>query len=157
MRRLQGQRRRVQSCQPDSAALGREGRSVLALDLDNFKSINERYGHPVGDNVLKEVVQRCLRAIRSGDSVARVGGEEFMVLLTNSALGASCVTAERLRCSIGDKAFVSGALHLADVTVSIGVSQFGRDGGDTVEAILRMADRRLYIAKHLGRNRVIAA
>ncbi|MEO6279596.1 GGDEF domain-containing protein [Roseateles sp.] len=155
----ENRRRFFERTEAEVERVGRGGApfSVLALDLDNFKSINDRYGHPVGDDVLKEVVQRCLRVIRSNDSVARVGGEEFMVLLPNSALEAARVTAERLRSSIASNVFVSGVQHLADVTVSIGVSQFGRDGADTVEAILRMADERMYIAKQLGRDRVISA
>jgi diguanylate cyclase (GGDEF)-like protein len=130
--------------------------SLLSLDLDNFKSINDRYGHQVGDDILKGFVQKCLDAIRPYDGVARVGGEEFMVLLPRAALEAAHVIAERLRAAIASASFESGTRQLTAVTVSIGVSQFGRDG-DTIDAILRVADQRMYDAKHQGRNRVVAA
>ena len=129
--------------------------SVLALDLDNFKAINDRYGHQVGDDVLKAFVKKCTAAIRPYDGVARVGGEEFMVLLPQTALEAACVIAERVRTAIARTSFESGAQRPMTVTVSIGVSQSGFDG-DTIEEILRVADERLYSAKHQGRNRVIA-
>ena len=129
--------------------------SVLALDLDNFKSINDRYGHQVGDDILKAFVKKSVAAIRPYDGVARVGGEEFMILLPQTALEAARVVAERVRTAIAGTSFESGTQRLT-VTVSIGASQSGLDG-DTIEAILKVADERLYCAKHQGRNRVIAA
>jgi diguanylate cyclase (GGDEF)-like protein len=129
---------------------------VLALDLDNFKSINDRYGHQVGDDVLKGFVQTCVAAIRAYDYVARVGGEEFMVLLPQAALEGALVIAERLRTAVASASFQSGAQRLTGVTVSVGIARSGSDG-DTIDDILRVADERLYNAKHQGRNRVIAA
>lgn len=130
--------------------------SVLALDLDNFKAINDRFGHQVGDDILKGFVQKCLDSIRPYDGVARVGGEEFMILLPQTSLDGARVIAERLRTDVANTAFESGLQRLTVVTVSIGVSQSGRDG-DTIDEILRVADQRLYHAKHQGRNRVITA
>jgi diguanylate cyclase (GGDEF)-like protein len=130
--------------------------SVLALDLDNFKSINDRYGHQAGDDILKAFVQKSLAAIRPYDGIARVGGEEFMVLLPQAALEAARIIAERVRAAIASTSFESGTLRGTAVTVSIGVSQFGLDG-HTIGEVLRVADERLYKAKHQGRNRVIAA
>jgi diguanylate cyclase (GGDEF)-like protein len=130
--------------------------SVVALDLDNFKSINDRYGHQVGDDILKSFVGHCREAIRPYDSVARVGGEEFMVLLPLTALEGATAVAERLRLAVASASFVSGEERLIAVTVSSGISQAGPDG-DNIDAILRVADARLYHAKHQGRNRVIAA
>ncbi|WP_266171192.1 GGDEF domain-containing protein [Dyella subtropica] len=130
--------------------------SLLSVDLDNFKSINDHYGHRVGDDILKGFVQKSLDAIRPYDDFARVGGEEFMVLLPQAALAGAHATAERLRAAIASASFESGAHRLSAVTISIGVSEFGRDG-DTIDAILRVADERMYIAKHQGRNRVVAA
>ncbi|BCX69015.1 MULTISPECIES: diguanylate cyclase [Pseudomonas] len=127
--------------------------SVLALDLDNFKSINDRFGHQVGDDILKSFVEKCLDSIRPYDGVARVGGEEFMILLPQTSLEGAHVIAERLRSSVANSSF-HGLQRSTVVTVSIGVSQSGRDG-DTIEAILRAADQRLYHAKHEGRNRVV--
>lgn len=130
--------------------------SVLALDLDNFKSINDRFGHQVGDDILKSFVQKCLDSIRPYDGVARVGGEEFMILLPQTSLEGARVIAERLRTTVANTSFNSGLQRLTVVTVSIGISQSGHDG-DTIEAILHVADQRLYHAKHQGRNRVVTA
>jgi diguanylate cyclase (GGDEF)-like protein len=129
---------------------------VLAIDLDNFKAVNDRYGHQVGDDVLKGFVQTCVAAIRPYDGIARVGGEEFMVLLPQAALEVALVVAERLRTAVACASFQSGAQRLSDVTVSIGIAQSGSDG-DTIDDILRIADERLYNAKHQGRNRVVSA
>jgi diguanylate cyclase (GGDEF)-like protein len=129
---------------------------VLALDLDHFKSVNDRYGHRVGDDVLKGFVQTCIAEIRPYDGVARVGGEEFMVLIPQSVLEAALVVAERLRIAVAGASFQSGVQRLTGVTVSIGIAQSGSDG-DTIDDILRVADERLYRAKHQGRNRVITA
>jgi diguanylate cyclase (GGDEF)-like protein len=129
---------------------------VLALDLDHFKSVNDRYGHRVGDDVLKGFVQTCISEIRPYDGVARVGGEEFMVLIPQSVLEAALVVAERLRIAVASASFQSGVQRLTGVTVSIGIAQSGSDG-DTIDDILRVADERLYRAKHQGRNRVITA
>jgi diguanylate cyclase (GGDEF)-like protein len=127
--------------------------SLLALDLDNFKSINDRFGHQVGDDILKSFVEICLDSIRPYDGVARVGGEEFMILLPQTSLEGAHVIAERLRSTVANSSF-HGLPRSTVVTVSIGVSQSCRDG-DTIEVILRTADQRLYHAKHEGRNRVV--
>jgi diguanylate cyclase (GGDEF)-like protein len=129
--------------------------SLLAFDLDNFKKINDSYGHQAGDEVLRRFVQKCLDAIRPYDGVARVGGEEFMVLLPQAALESARSVAERVRGAVASDEFYTGAGRAVAVTVSVGVSEFGRDG-DTIDTILRVADERLYKAKHNGRNRVVA-
>ena len=97
-----------------------------------------------------------LEVIRPYDGVARVGGEEFMVLLPQSLLEAARTIGERVRAAIARSAFEAGIGRLVEVTVSIGVSQFGPDGV-TIDTLLRVADERLYRAKHLGRNCVVAA
>ena len=130
--------------------------SLLSLDLDHFKSINDKYGHPGGDSVLCGFVQKCLDAIRPYDVVARVGGEEFMVLLPGATHDVAFAVAERLRSAIADHAFEVGIPPPIKITISIGVSEFGRDG-DTLDSFLGVADQRLYRAKHEGRNCVIAA
>jgi len=130
--------------------------SLLALDLDHFKAINDSYGHQVGDDILRGFVQKSLDAIRPYDGIARVGGEEFMVLLPQVVLAVGQSVAERIREAIANAAFGAQSGKSVALTVSIGVSQFGRDG-DTIDEILRAADERLYRAKHQGRNRVIAA
>ncbi|MEY9181274.1 GGDEF domain-containing protein [Bradyrhizobium sp. USDA 313] len=130
--------------------------SLLSLDLDHFKDINDSRGHSVGDEVLRVFVRKCLEAIRPYDSVARVGGEEFMVLLPGATLDAAGAVAERLRSAIERTAFDVGAGPSVGVTISVGVSEFRRDG-DTLDGFLNVADQRLYRAKFEGRNRVVVA
>jgi two-component system, cell cycle response regulator len=129
--------------------------SLLALDLDNFKRVNDTFGHQVGDSVLKAVVQTCLEAIRPYDGVARVGGEEFMVLLPQAALDVALMVGERIRMAIQGTRFDAMGADPLSITVSIGISQFGQDG-NTIDTVLRAADQRLYRAKNHGRNCVIA-
>ncbi|HET6309002.1 MAG TPA: GGDEF domain-containing protein [Rhodopila sp.] len=130
--------------------------SLLALDLDHFKKINDSYGHQVGDRILCDVVRECIDAIRPYDGVARVGGEEFMVLLPQVTLEAARLIAERVRAAIAGTMFETGIGRLIEVTVSIGVSEFAGDE-DTLDTILRVADERLYRAKRAGRNCVVSA
>ncbi|NTX31301.1 diguanylate cyclase [Burkholderia pyrrocinia] len=130
--------------------------SLLSLDLDHFKAINDSYGHQAGDRVLQRFVTKCLDAIRPYDGVARVGGEEFMVLLPQAALDTAQSIGERIRAAIAGAPFEAGIGKPIEVTVSVGASEFGRDG-ETIDAILCKADERLYRAKHQGRNRVVAA
>jgi diguanylate cyclase (GGDEF)-like protein len=129
--------------------------SLLALDLDNFKWVNDAYGHQVGDTVLQGFVQACLDAIRPYNGVARVGGEEFMVLLSRTSLDAALAIGERIRAATAGTTFAGETGRKVSITVSIGISQFGSDG-DTIDALLRTADQRLYHAKRHGRNRVTA-
>lgn len=129
--------------------------SLLALDLDHFKAINDSYGHQAGDQVLQRFVDKCTDAIRPYDGVARVGGEEFMVLLPQAALDTAQSVGERIRSAIAGAPFEAGIGAPITVTVSVGASEYGRDG-ETIDAILRKADERLYRAKHLGRNQVVA-
>ncbi len=128
--------------------------SLLALDLDNFKAINDHYGHQVGDEVLQGFVQKCLEEIRPYDSVARMGGEEFMVLLPQATLEVAMAIGERIRSVTENTAFTNVAVPRVILTVSIGVSQFGHDG-NTIDTIFRAADERLYRAKDHGRNCVV--
>ncbi len=130
--------------------------SVLALDLDNFKEVNDRYGHHFGDDVLKWFVQQCAAVIRPYDGVARVGGEEFMIMLPHTTMETARLIAERLRDAVATNSLRIGSQRVTDITVSIGLAQSGPDG-DTIEEILRIADGRLYDAKRRGRNRVMHA
>ncbi|NIF45249.1 GGDEF domain-containing protein [Burkholderia sp. Tr-862] len=130
--------------------------SLLSLDLDHFKAINDSYGHQAGDEVLQRFVNKCADAIRPYDGVARVGGEEFMVLLPQAALDTAKAIGERICAAIAGAPFEAGIGKQIAVTVSVGACEFGRDG-ETIDAILRKADERLYRAKHQGRNRVVTA
>ncbi|UXU89543.1 GGDEF domain-containing protein [Burkholderia sp. S-53] len=151
-------RRFIERVEAEIARARRNGApfSLLSLDLDHFKAINDSYGHQTGDQVLQRFVKKCLDAIRPYDGVARVGGEEFMVLLPQAALDTARTVGERIRAAIAGAPFENGDGKPIEVTVSVGISEFGRDG-ETIDAILRKADERLYQAKHQGRNRVIAA
>jgi diguanylate cyclase (GGDEF)-like protein len=130
--------------------------SLLSLDIDYFKMINDTYGHVGGDNVLRGFVQKCLGAIRPYDWLARVGGEEFMVLLPQTGLQSARAIGERIRAEVESCLISTGQGKVTRITVSIGVAEFGAEG-NTLDAILRVADQRLYRAKHHGRNCVVSA
>ena len=130
----------------------RDGRrmSVLMVDIDDFKSINDTHGHQRGDAVLVEVAKRLVGAVRSTDVVVRWGGEEFVILLRDCALNDAVVRAEHLRRRIADGVF-SG---VRTVTASVGAAQL--TPGDDLDSWLSRADAALYEAKRAGRNTVVA-
>ncbi|MCG5239783.1 PleD family two-component system response regulator [Azospirillum doebereinerae] len=130
--------------------------SVLMFDIDHFKVVNDSYGHAIGDEVLREVSARSSRNLRTFDLIARLGGEEFIVILPDTDGEAALIVAERLRQRIADTPFtVSTDVGEIRVTVSIGISVGGRLG-DTAEGLIRRSDEALYEAKRSGRNCVIA-
>lgn len=126
--------------------------SLLMLDCDHFKLVNDGYGHAVGDQALQNLALWGQESLRSCDIFARMGGEEFAILLPETGLNQAVEVAERLRQTVAEHPLQTFAGNLV-LTVSIGVSQV--EAGDlTVEAILVRADQALYAAKHGGRNRV---
>ena len=128
--------------------------SLLLLDLDHFKSVNDEHGHHVGDLVLKSAVERVREIVRTPDLIGRFGGEEFLVLLPDSSTEQAVLVAERIRKGLRRTPIdIEGDASLA-ITVSIGVAEFGVDGVDT-NAVLRVADQRLYRAKAQGRDQVV--
>jgi diguanylate cyclase (GGDEF)-like protein len=129
--------------------------AVLMLDLDNFKAINDGYGHAVGDEVLVGVAAILKQSVRSIDVVARYGGEEFVVVLVESTLGAALDIAERIR-SVVEVPRIRAGDKLISVTVSLGVTNC-RDGDSGPEHALTRADHALYEAKRAGRNQVHCA
>lgn len=127
--------------------------SVLFIDVDNFKSVNDLNGHEAGDSVLMEAAVRMKSMLRSQDAVARWGGDEFVVLLPDTQLGESLIVAEKIRRRIGDSPFfVCG--EETRITASFGVAEF--DQSMDIEQMLKVADEALYTAKSNGRNRVEA-
>jgi two-component system cell cycle response regulator len=124
---------------------------VLMLDLDHFKKINDTYGHPIGDMVLKEVADRIARAVRGYDLVGRYGGEEFLVVLPHCSKECAGSSAERIRRAVADRAVAAAGIEIA-VTVSIGAAVAAQ--GTASEAdVIAAADAALYRAKKAGRNR----
>jgi diguanylate cyclase (GGDEF)-like protein len=130
--------------------------SLLVLDVDHFKSINDKYGHAAGDRVLIDLTLRAESVIRNIDYLGRLGGEEFAVLLTDTSLDEANAVAERLRAvldaTVSDPDKIADALTYA---VSIGVAQL--HPGESFSHLLQRADAALYKAKQAGRNRVISA
>jgi diguanylate cyclase (GGDEF)-like protein len=126
--------------------------SVLMIDIDHFKKVNDEHGHPAGDAVLREiagVIQGCLRTV---DDVGRYGGEEFLILLPQTPHDEAMRTAERVRSHVGAHAFRAQdeALH---ITISVGVATAPAAGTDSVSGVIREADKALYRAKSAGRDR----
>ena len=127
--------------------------SILLLDVDHFKSINDRYGHTVGDLCLKEIIKRVRPILRESDFLARFGGEEFVALLPETERKGGMEVAEKLRESIEQTEFIHRTEAVA-VTISIGVTQAGADDPDP-EVLFDRVDQALYKAKRRGRNRVV--
>ena len=124
--------------------------SLLMLDVDNFKAINDTRGHQSGDRVLVEIGRRLVAVCRDTDMVARWGGEEFVILLRGCALHEGVRIAEKVRATIADTPFIDAGA----VTVSIGVAEATRQ--DDVTSWVARADEALYAAKRSGRNNVRA-
>jgi len=130
--------------------------SVLVLDIDHFKTINDSHGHDAGDSVLREFAMRLRRNIRGIDLACRLGGEEFVVVMPDTDLAKAYLVGERLRQCIAAAPFFAGErVGGLDVTASVGVAAL-EFPDDTPELILKRADQALYCAKRDGRNRVVA-
>ncbi|GAB3729901.1 hypothetical protein GCM10028794_04730 [Silanimonas algicola] len=139
--------REIERCERQSSLV-----SVLALDLDHFKAVNDAYGHAVGDEALQSFVRRLRGPLRQSDHIARPGGEEFIVLLPGAALPKALEIAERLREAVAEAPLIDPPRVV--VTVSIGVAAFRP--GDDAAALLGRADAAAYAAKRGGRDRVVA-
>jgi diguanylate cyclase len=131
------------------------GFSVAMVDIDHFKAVNDHYGHPVGDEVLRTFAQHAPQALRGTDIVSRWGGEEFVLLLPEAGLSAARIGVERLRGRVA----ATPMAHLSGVpirvTVSVGLTE--HIAGESVTQALERADRALYEAKAQGRNRTVVA
>ncbi|BBO67486.1 GGDEF domain-containing protein [Desulfosarcina alkanivorans] len=131
--------------------------SLLMMDLDDFKQLNDTYGHTVGDRMLMAFTEKCRAAVRSDDFLARYGGEEFTLILPGASLRNASKKAKQLCRSIAAAKYAaddSPRAEVVTVTVSIGVSTYRK--GDTVKSLVERADQCLYNAKAAGKNRVVA-
>ena len=126
--------------------------SLVIFDVDHFKAVNDTFGHPGGDRMLKELARACRRTTRKSDFIARLGGEEFGLLLTHADIESAANAAEHFRQTI-EQLIVEHEEHTMFVTSSFGVAELR--AGDTLESLLARADSCLYRAKELGRNRVV--
>lgn len=129
---------------------------IIILDIDNFKEINDTYGHPVGDSLLRQLADFLKSEVRQSDTVFRFGGEEFIILMPKTSPEEGYAFAERLRKLILDSKFAVGPVEL-QITSSFGVSSMRGISGNTLEDYYLAADKSLYIAKQHGKNRVEAA
>jgi diguanylate cyclase (GGDEF)-like protein len=138
----------------ERSAHGNTPVSLLAFDLDQFKKVNDSFGHPMGDRVLQVFSDVLLRELRPSDIAGRMGGDEFCAALAGCDLDGALAIARRIRGAFqGDAQFIDG--QQVGETVSIGVASNSRPGG--VELLIASADKALYRAKHLGGNRVVSA
>jgi two-component system cell cycle response regulator len=155
---LYGRRYLVSHLERQLGGAREDGRelAVVMIDVDHFKSINDRYGHSAGDRALKAIAERIMLRIRSTDLAARYGGEEFIVMMPATDRATAAVVAERLREGIAkDPVPIGGEGAAITVTASVGIAS--RRPGDSPESIIDRADRALYDAKRVGRNRVVEA
>jgi two-component system cell cycle response regulator len=128
--------------------------TVLVLDIDYFKSVNDAHGHDAGDEVLREFVLRIQKSIRGIDLACRYGGEEFVVIMPETDLAVATVVAERLRRRIASEPFpIQQGARKIELTISVGIAGLG--GTDDAASVIKRADQALYRAKRDGRNRVV--
>lgn len=127
--------------------------SVLFIDLDHFKNVNDTLGHAAGDEVLKKVTGLMQNSTREGDLLARYGGDEFVVLLPNTDAEHAAVAAEKLRASLN----TDDQLKHLGITASLGVASMDIMNATDAETLVKRADEAAYAAKHAGRNQVVIA
>lgn len=129
--------------------------SIILLDIDNFKSINDQYGHSMGDQVLKKVASLCSTAVRNTDRFGRMGGEEFVAILPNTTIDEAMDVSERIRKAIEQCAWDEfGISH--NITVSVGVSMLSNQDEGGFQKVLNLADKAMYKAKTTGKNKVVS-
>lgn len=128
--------------------------ALLMVDIDHFKEFNDKYGHQVGDEVLKQVARMLMDSVKGRDQVARYGGEEFAIMLPDTPLAGGLSVAEALRKTIGNKIYriKNSNESIPSITISLGVAVVRK--GDTAESIVKRADDALYRSKQGGRNKV---
>jgi two-component system cell cycle response regulator len=133
---------------------GADGMALLVIDVDHFKRVNDTHGHDAGDDVLRQLAARLQNGVRNFDLVARLGGEEFVVIMPEANLGFAAKAADRLRQSVAAEPFtITASGKELPVTISLGVTI--AEPGDDRARLLKRADDALYAAKAAGRNRAI--
>lgn len=149
---LYNRRHLLKVLEQQRALANREGTPfVLAfIDLDNFKDVNDEYGHSMGDEVLKQFSSLLLDSVREVDLVSRYGGEEFVILLNGVEIETASIVVERIRLAVEQLSFSKPELH---ITMSVGITQY--QAPEVIADTLARADKLLYVAKHEGRNRVV--
>lgn len=135
------------------AGASRQALSLIIADIDHFKDVNDTFGHPVGDDVLRKVCDLLIANTKGADSVARYGGEEFAIILPDTAVGAAAQLAEQIRRKLAAKRWVvKDGAAVGAITASFGVAEL--DVGESAEDLVRRADAKLYVSKAAGRNLV---
>jgi len=127
--------------------------SIIMIDIDHFKPINDQYGHPIGDQVLQFMASELQSTVRGTEIVGRYGGEEFAILLSGSDGKAAMEFAERLRATIEKTPFCVEESEIW-ITISLGVAEYN-ENNPNLETLVARADQALYVAKQMGRNRVV--
>jgi diguanylate cyclase (GGDEF)-like protein len=135
----------------EAARAGRENFGVALIDIDNFKSINDTYGHNAGDSVLRAVAKRLLEGYRTSDTVGRWGGEEFLVIMDNNNPKAFFDAADRARQVISSKPIIFEDLEIT-ITITTGLSCFNWEEPCEIISLVSDADKALYEGKHIGKN-----
>ena len=153
-----GNRRSREMLRDEMGRAVRYGRplSVMMLDVDGFKQFNDQYGHPRGDILLQAIAEILKANVRSVDSAGRYGGEEFIIILPETARDDAFVLAERIRRAVETEPFPTGDGRSVQKTISIGVAAFPDDAQNAGD-LLQHADAALYRAKRTGKNRVLTA
>lgn len=128
--------------------------SLLMIDIDHFKRVNDRFGHVVGDRVLEEIAKVIKQAVRKTDVITRFGGEEFAIILPETTVGHATMLAERIRKKIESHDY-SHLIKKESITVSIGISNYHTPGQKSDISLVHSADKALYAAKKEGRNKVV--
>jgi two-component system, cell cycle response regulator len=131
--------------------------SLLLFDIDRFKHVNDAHGHPAGDLVLERVAELIGAQIRLEDMLARYGGEEFIIVLRETSIAGAEVLAERIRCVVAETPIALPHAGTLMVTVSAGCASLACTGAADAGQLIQIADRRLYLAKQQGRNRIVGA
>ena len=129
--------------------------AVILVDLDHFKLLNDRYGHAFGDQVLADTARLMNRTMRPGDNLARWGGEEFLILLTDADMDRAICVAERVRESISDQTFHTDDGRTLSITATLGVTEWRVD--EEFDICISRADDALYLGKQNGRDRIEVA